>query len=555
MFGNIYPPSKLTQCKSVEQLYTFLHCDPETTSNFLYSNRLKYRLFTIPKKNGNTRIISAPIKKLKEIQYKIKEELEKYYKPKKTTHGFICERSIKTNAKSHVRKEFVLNIDLKDFFDTINFGRVKGLFEGPPLNLSHGVASVLAHICCNEGKLPQGAPTSPIISNMIAYKLDIQLRNLAIDNSCSFTRYADDISFSFTNKIHSLPKQIVFFNTERKIILGNQLLKIIKLNGFDINEKKTRIQHRTQRQSVTNVTVNEKLNINKRLMRSTSALLNAILKYGPALAEKEHFEKYYDGYISERHKIKMFSTPGKLILQKVRGKLNFIRSIRGENCDVWRKMMYNYTLAIGVPNETYNKSWLDVAAESTIIINNFDNFDNFAQGSGFLLKGIGLITNHHVIEGATDESIERENLEFKWLVQPKNKFIFAKFISYDKQKDIAIIDLGNGQDLIRPLLVEPAPNYEKNTTVYTIGYPNHHEGEIATIIESKIINKLMWHGEERIIIDKLILHGTSGGVVLNTDGKVIGIVSNGNEQGKTATNPNGFIPISTLIKYYEELSK
>src|SRR5205814_3311637 len=109
---------------------------------------------------------------------------------------FIPARSILTNAKPHLRQKFVLNVDLKDFFPTINFGRVRGVLIAKPYCLLPHIATYIARICCRDNALPQGAPTSPIISNMICSRLDRQLLRLARQYRCVYTRYADDLTFS-----------------------------------------------------------------------------------------------------------------------------------------------------------------------------------------------------------------------------------------------------------------------------------------------------------------------------------------------------------------------
>ncbi|EGQ8142936.1 trypsin-like peptidase domain-containing protein [Vibrio parahaemolyticus] len=544
-------PTGLHECKTVSDLYRFLGCDPATFGNYIYGNGIKYKEFTIPKKNGDSRTILAPVKKLKFLQQKIKAELESYYTPRQCTHGFIPKRSIISNAKSHVRKEFVLNIDLEGFFSSINFGRVSKLFQSPPMNLPPNVASVLAHICCYKGCLPQGAPTSPVISNMIAYRLDRQLRELAYKNSCSYSRYADDITFSFTNKKKSLPKSIVFFNGEDELTLGNDLTTVIEGNWFKVNEQKTRIQHRTQRQSVTSITVNEKVNVNRKYIRQTSAMLNALLKYGAEEAEREHFEKYHKGYIANRQYSKITERPGLLFTQKVRGRLNFILSVRGQSCETWRKLMYKYTLAIGEPKEQYNKSWWEIAAESTYVLYDISQ-DGDGQGSGFLLEGIGLITNEHVIEGVEQQNII-DTLNIEWLSNPSKTFLALELAWKDKQKDLAVITSSLAFNDVEPLKVEPNPDFSVGTEIVAIGYPAYEARGLneATILKAKITGTQKRENQPRIVIDKPIVHGHSGGVVLNKDGRVIGVVANGNAEGSVRATPSAFIPITVLIDEHE----
>jgi len=164
----------------------------------------RYASFPIPKKRGGTRLISAPVTPLKIIQRKLHQVLLAVYQPKSTVHGFMPGRSIVTNAKDHAGRRYVLNVDLEDFFPSINFGRVYGMFKGIPYKKNSQIASLLAAICCFDNKLPQGAPTSPIVSNMICAKMDSQLRRMAQRYRCTYTRYGDDITFSTNLLISSL---------------------------------------------------------------------------------------------------------------------------------------------------------------------------------------------------------------------------------------------------------------------------------------------------------------------------------------------------------------
>jgi len=157
----------------------------------------KYIKFKIPKKGGGERTILAPIKEIKNLQEQLHRLLQHVYRVKPSVHGFTNGRSIVTNAAAHKGKRYVFNLDLQDFFSTITRQRVQGMFAGKPYFLPDRIARFLANICCFKGKLPQGAPTSPIISNMLCAQLDSQLQRLAQRNKCYYTRYADDIAKLF----------------------------------------------------------------------------------------------------------------------------------------------------------------------------------------------------------------------------------------------------------------------------------------------------------------------------------------------------------------------
>jgi RNA-directed DNA polymerase len=176
------------------------------------------------------------------------------------------------------RKRFVLNIDLLDFFPSIHFGRVRGMFTARPYNCNPTVATVLAQICCLPkeypagppyAQLPQGSPTSPIISNMICAKLDSQLRRLAQKYKCSYTRYADDLTFS-TN-LNRFPESLARFVIDgtgvTSVVIGSELEETISSNKFQINRSKIRLQRSAERQTVTGLTTNESPNITRKYSR------------------------------------------------------------------------------------------------------------------------------------------------------------------------------------------------------------------------------------------------------------------------------------------------
>ncbi|MFU9135368.1 TIR domain-containing anti-phage reverse transcriptase [Erwinia tasmaniensis] len=237
----------------------------------LYHKKNNYKSFSIKKNNGEDRQINAPQGGLVILQEKFKVVLDYFYRPKRAAHGFISGKSIKSNAEKHIKKTHVVNLDIEDYFSTITFARVYGLLKSKPFNFAHPAATVLAQLCTREGILPQGSCTSPVIANIISASLDKQFTQLAKRKSITYTRYADDITFSFRQK--SIPE--IFFKTDgENIEIGDAVRNIIESNGFKINEEKFRVQERHEKQVVTGLVVNDKVNVDRNYIRLTRAMID-----------------------------------------------------------------------------------------------------------------------------------------------------------------------------------------------------------------------------------------------------------------------------------------
>lgn len=285
--------AKLKACESLSDLARLIGYKPRSLGFLIHQidDDAKYTEFEIPKKSGGTRKISAPIARLKAVQVRLADLLydcvdeinrENVVKTH-ISHGFRRGRSIFTNADQHTGKRYVLNIDLADFFPSINFGRIKGFFEkNNHFQLKSPVALAIAQLCCNKGVLPQGSPTSPVISNLIGHILDMRLVKLAGKFGCTYTRYADDITFS-TNK-RTFPKALA----KRKLCasddwsVGKDLRRTVERSGFTINAHKTRMQYYYSRQVVTGLTVNKKPNVSQAYYKKTRAMCDRLFQTGSA---------------------------------------------------------------------------------------------------------------------------------------------------------------------------------------------------------------------------------------------------------------------------------
>jgi len=243
-----------------------------------------YHRYGIPKKTGGVRHISAPKRKLARAQEWILVHVLEKVPVHDKAHGFVRGRNVKSNALPHSKKRVVVNLDLKDFFPSLGFRRVKGLFH-KALGYPEPVAVVMALICTEpprveaelDGKvyrvalgervLPQGACTSPAITNVVCRTLDKRLAGLAEQSGFAYTRYADDLTFSGSDR-----------GAVGKLLRG--VRTIVGDESFEVNEDKTRVMHRGRRQEVTGVVVNEGASVSRKERRELRAILHNALKHG-----------------------------------------------------------------------------------------------------------------------------------------------------------------------------------------------------------------------------------------------------------------------------------
>ena len=243
-------------------------------------NNPSYIEFKIPKKKGKPRLICQPNVELMKIQRRLNlyfQAIYEFHIPS-CVHGFISKsntanRSIVTNAKPHIGKRNILVIDLKDFFTTIRAKRVKNLFSSWGIN--DEIASTLALLCTYKGTLPMGAPTSPIVSNLCSYELDMKLMRFCELNQVTYSRYADDLTFSSNGNISDE--------------LIQSLIQMIRENGFEINYKKLRRIGSHRKQKITGIIVNQKLSVERKLKKKIRAIEHDIKLNGIAKAAERHF--------------------------------------------------------------------------------------------------------------------------------------------------------------------------------------------------------------------------------------------------------------------------
>ncbi|MCA9067425.1 MAG: ADP-ribosylglycohydrolase family protein [Planctomycetaceae bacterium] len=263
-----------------------------------------YHRYELPKKTGGSRAISAPKAALDQAQRWILVNILNRLNVESQAHGFVSGRSIVTNATEHVGREVVINLDLKDFFPTITFRRVKGLFVA--LGYGEHIATVLGllctepprvaaefagttyHVALGDRVLPQGACTSPAITNAICRRLDRRLAGLAKKHGFNYTRYADDLTFS-----GDAPRRVGRLLKSVRAILVDE--------GLTEHPSKTRIMRKSSRQEVTGVTVNEKPSLSRMEFRKLRAILHNAAKFGLESQNHEqhpNFENHLRGKVA-----------------------------------------------------------------------------------------------------------------------------------------------------------------------------------------------------------------------------------------------------------------
>lgn len=287
----------------------------------------RYRTFYIPKKSGGKREINAPMSKLNAFLWPINLILQSIYEPKACVMGFTHGRSVVDNAKVHLGQNYILNLDLENFFTSIREARVWKRLQLPPFNFPADVASKIAALCSTQvvkedGSvdyvLPQGAPTSPILTNIICEKLDRRLLGVAERFNLRYTRYADDITFSSMHSVLSIGGEAY-----------NEIVNVINEQGFSLNEKKTRLLKKGSRQEVTGLILSEKVNAPRKYIEELDVILYVWKKFG--------YDKAYAKLLSFRSQ-KAYQRKGMISLESViSGKLNYLKMVKGEKDKVYIK--------------------------------------------------------------------------------------------------------------------------------------------------------------------------------------------------------------------------
>ena len=547
--------AKFLAMKTREDVADLLGIREKSLRYFLFKRRPEnmYNTFEIAKKNGEFRKISAPDKELKEIQKKLATILATIYEPKICAYGFISDKNIVGNANQHTKRGLVLNIDLKDFFTQIHFGRIRGMLMSAPYAIGQEAATTIAQIACCNKILPQGAPSSPILTNMICTPLDNSLMRLAESIGCTYTRYADDITFSTYKK--AFDRSLVYIEQEQ-VCIGKKLLSILERRSFNINPEKVSLRSRYTRQEVTGLTVNVFPNVRRSYTKQLRAILDHCEKHGIYKTAQEYVAKGYcrkqdiKDIINDAEKAKNVEDWFKRVLI---GKINFIKQVKGK--DSLTYLSFAQKLNVIFEDTVFDVSALnvldDLINQNTYILE-YVQGESFHQGSGFYLDKVGLFTSYHVTENDGFFKV------FTHLTYPHTSLgIIGKSvneISSDKDIDYALYKLpftANSPNLLR---LGDSSKLRIGDQVITAGYPNHQTGNSPYIQTCSITSRKSFHGALFYTVSGRIAHGASGGVVLNEALEVIGIIKGGivTLADDSLDENQGFVPIHLVIEHSEK---
>ena len=310
--------------------YAFHSSKEETYSNFL-----------IPRRNGGKRRIEHPASTLKYIQRIMHESLTRVYGPHRAVHGFVPGRSIVTNAREHIGRRYILNIDLSDFFPSITRKRIYGRLRADPYTFHSTIANIVASLSTNAyGQLPQGSPSSPVISNIIASSMDSDIADLCGRLNCWYTRYADDITISTSrNQISPRIARYPHARGTDQAIIGDDLTDIIEKHGFKINHNKTRLQSYWTRQTCTGLVVNGKRpNVRRIFIRNLKSLIHHWKTNGWQDAINVLNTKENRTYLDNREKLR----------NHIVGKINYLKMVRGQEDPIAKRFTQ---IVNSIPND------------------------------------------------------------------------------------------------------------------------------------------------------------------------------------------------------------
>jgi hypothetical protein len=516
-------PDKL---KSAKAFYAFLGVGTGEREFLEKHAAYRYTQASIPKRRGGTRTLLVPERRLKFLQRKTLKLLEELHSPRAPVHGFVVGRGPVTNANEHQKRPYLLNLDLKNYFGTVTRRRVVGLLEA--LGIDGEVAKAVGVICVTRNQLPQGAPTSPLLANMISYRLDRDLMGFAKQHLLRYTRYADDISLSsYAHPLALFEGGLPLSGRVPIEQLSEALRGAIQSNGFEINPEKVWYSGPKSRKEVTGLIVNEFTNVKRTFVRDLRAALYKVEKMGVSPAEKDYQKRYK----TDAH------------LEKVlRGRLEWIAQVRGRSFSAYRTLAKRFNKQFPSSSLPIDPTYEEIA-ELAVWVVEFGEGENFSQGTAFFLEGIGLVTANHVLAelppGNSADLYRPKALSAKFKVTPSSRRC--------EHRDLLILDHSVPLEAYLSLPVATSPKSTKDDII-ALGFPEFGPGDELSKRPGNIIARPTKHGVKLIEVSAMLPGGISGGPIVNDRYQVVGIA----QRGGSGEHKQLAIEVSELVKLAAE---
>jgi hypothetical protein len=510
----------------------------------LYERR-GYRVWTVPKKNGQHRTIASPGALRRHIQAALKVLLDEVYKPDASVHGFVKNQSIVTNAQRHVRRLTLVNVDIKECFGSISFFRVRGLFLKSPFNLPWATANILAQACTFENALPAGGITSPVLANIVMAGLDKRLSRMVVRYGGRYTRYADDLTFSFPAPPGRLG-EFVETSAAGNYQIAPKLSAILKEEGFESNELKFRCLTGASSKRVTGLKVSDKVNLPRRWIRELDCKIYAIEKFGlEAIAAADH-----PWLLAELGKAKL--------LRRVHGKIAFASMVRGRTDFITATMAHRLNQLhsradLYLPDiEVINRgdragrgSWIVTAAP----VGEDHFFAPRGNGTAFCIKGGLLITAAHVIEDDDHAGTYYPVICVRRADSPLN-YLPCRVLAFDSHRDLAVLQLEQPAPSLTRFQFELGEPPLTDQAMTSVGFPNYAAGHHPSTEAHTVLGVAQRQGVVRIRTTGNVIGGASGGPLLNKSLQVVGITHRGILRGFEA---NEFTSVAELRRVLETI--
>ena len=497
LFGGTSRTIIPAELSTMSELLKHLGVSPAELKKIWWFRGRMYSHFDISKRSGKVRPISAPDFRLKMLQQKIARSLSGLYNPRNPVHGFVHDRSVRSNAESHLRRRFILNVDIKNFFPTITEARVQGLLES--IGIDTDVAETIARICTNNGCLPQGAPSSPVISNMICFRLDKSLMGFSKEHRLLYTRYADDITLS------SFQPPTTLFEGDRPDSgrlppekLSGELLSILGNNGFELNPEKIHYADKNSRRMVTGIKINEGLNVDRRYVRNIRSALFRVESTGVAAAEAE---------LKTR-----IGKPCK-IQAHLQGKISWVGFVKGKSDPVFRGLAKRYNACFPESPIKVHPTQSELLDRSVWVLETEKN-----TGTAFFLRGVGLVTAAHCVNGESSIKVFHPG-------KPANTFkVGVQHICV--HRDLALLSHSiPSTDYFELVEFGGLPATGANTIA--AGFPSYGPGDRLNIRPGTISSLSIKHAVNLIEVTQKLSQGMSGGPLMTQDHDVMGVIHKG----------------------------